>query len=168
MPTGTPHSLLNSFQHLFHQHQIKWSFNPTAASHHGGVWEWLIRFIRKVMNSTVRKQVLEEEGLHTVLCKKESIINSRPIKKASSDLNDLEALTPNHLLLLQTKPSLSPGLFNQDDLYTGHRWKQVQYMSILEKMDKRILTSSPGASCINLAYAQKACVRWFPCTLCDV
>ena len=83
------------------------------------------------MNSTVREQVLDEESLHTVLCEAESIINSRPITKASSDLNDLEALTPNHLLLLKTKPSLPPGLFDQDDLYTRRRWRQVQYMSNL-------------------------------------
>lgn len=121
----------SQFQHLFHQHGIKWSFNPPAASHHGGAWERLIRSIRKVLNSTVREQVLDEESLHTVLCEAESIINSRPITKASSDLNDLEALTPNHLLLLKTKPSLPPGLFDQDDLYTRRRWRQVQYMSNL-------------------------------------
>lgn len=119
------------FQHLFQQHGIKWTFNPPTASHHGGAWERLIRSIRKVLNSTVREQVLEEECLHTVLCEAESIINSRPITRASSDPNDLEALTPNHLLLLKTKPSLPPGLFDQNDLYSRRRWKQVQYMSNL-------------------------------------
>ncbi|GAA6072447.1 uncharacterized protein LOC119199441 [Tachysurus ichikawai] len=31
------------------------------------------------------------------------------------DVNDLEALTPNHLLLLKTQPSLPPGLFVKDE-----------------------------------------------------
>ncbi|KAL7868352.1 hypothetical protein SRHO_G00097360 [Serrasalmus rhombeus] len=119
------------FQHLFHQHGIKWTFNPPTASHHGGAWERLIRSVRKVLNSTVREQILDEECLHTVLCEAESIINSRPITKASSDPNDLEALTPNHLLLLKTNPSLPPGLFEQNELYSRRRWKQVQYMSNL-------------------------------------
>ncbi|KAL6483375.1 hypothetical protein MHYP_G00082470 [Metynnis hypsauchen] len=83
------------FQHLFHQHGIKWMFNPPTASHH------------------------------------ESILNSRPITKASNNPNDLEALTPNHLLLLKTTPSLPPGLFDQDDLYSRRKWKQVQYLSNL-------------------------------------
>lgn len=121
----------SEFQHLFHQHGIKWTFNPPTASHHGGAWERLIRSIRKVLNSTTREQILDEEGLHTVLCEAESIINSRPITRASSDPNDLEALTPNHLLLLKTTPSLPPGLFDQDDLYSRRRWRQVQYMSNL-------------------------------------
>ena len=79
----------------------------------------------------MREQILDEESLHTVLCKAELIINSRPITKASSDPNDLEALTPNHLLLLKTKPSLPPGVFDKDDLYTRRRSRQVQYMSNL-------------------------------------
>lgn len=59
------------------------------------------------------------------------IINGRPITKASTDPNDLEALTPNHLLLLKTSPSLPPGEFQRTDIYAHQRWKQVQYMSNL-------------------------------------
>ena len=121
----------SEFQHLFRKHNIKWTFNPPAASHHGGSWERLIRSIRKVLNSTVKEQLKDEESLHTVLCEAESIINSRPITRASNDPNDLEALTPNHLLLLKTKPNLPPGLFNIDDLYARRKWRQVQYMSNL-------------------------------------
>ncbi|KAK7922690.1 hypothetical protein WMY93_009592 [Mugilogobius chulae] len=113
------------------QRGIKWNFNPPAGSHHGGAWERLIRSVRKVLNSTLRVQNLDEEGLHTVLCEAEAILNSRPITKASLDVNDLEALTPNHLLLLKTSPSLPPGVFEPNDMYANRRWKQVQYMSDL-------------------------------------
>ena len=113
------------------QKGVKWRFNPPAGSHHGGVWERLIRSVRKVLNSTLRIQNLDEEGLHTVFCEVEAIINSRPITKASTDLNDLEALTPNHLLLLKCKPSLPPGVFQKEDVYARRRWRQVQYMADL-------------------------------------
>lgn len=113
------------------QRGIKWSFNPPTGSHHGGTWERLIRSVRKVLNSTLKTQNLDEEGLHTLLCEAEPIINSRPITKASLDVNDLEALTPNHLLLLKTLPSLPPGIFQPTDIYAHRRWKQVQYMSDL-------------------------------------
>lgn len=45
---------------------------------------------------------LDEEVFHTLLCEVEAITNSRPIRKAFTDPNDLEALLPNHLLLLKT------------------------------------------------------------------
>ena len=113
------------------QKGIKWTFNPPTGSHHGGSWERLIRSVRKVLNSTLNVQNLDEEGLHTVLCEVEAIINGRPITKASTDPNDLEALTPNHLLLLKTLPSLPPGDFQETDIYARRRWKQVQYMADL-------------------------------------
>lgn len=113
------------------QKGVKWSFNPPTGSHHGGPWERLIRSVRKVLNATLKVQNLDEDGLHTVLCEAEAIINSRPITKASMDVNDLEALTPNHLLLLNTSPLLPPGVFQPTDMYVHRRWRQVQYMSDL-------------------------------------
>lgn len=43
------------------------------------------------------EQLLDEEGLHTFPDDTEAIINSSLMTKASSDLNDLEALMSNHL-----------------------------------------------------------------------
>lgn len=57
-----------------------------------------------------------------MLCEVEAVINSRPITKA---------VTPNHLLLLKTSPTLPPGVFQPTDVYAHRRWKQVQYMSDL-------------------------------------
>lgn len=93
--------------------------------------ERLLRSVRKVLNSSLKVQNLDEEGLHTVLCEAEAIINSRPITRASTDPNDLEELTPNHLLLLQIMSSLPIGQFKKKDIYAHRRWKKVQYMSDL-------------------------------------
>ena len=54
-------------QGVFFQEGIKWSFNPPAASHHGGVWERIIRMVRRILTSVLRQQTLNE-GFHTVLC----------------------------------------------------------------------------------------------------
>lgn len=113
------------------QRDINWIFNPPTGSHHGGVWERIIRSIRKIMTATLREQSLDEEGLQTFFCECEAILNSRPITMPSNDMNDLEALTPQHLLLLKTQPNLPPGLFQRDDNYARKRWRQVQYMSDL-------------------------------------
>lgn len=118
-------------QHALLPNGLTWSFNPPAASHHGGVWERLIRLVKRILSTTLRLQVLDDEGFHTVLCEVEAILNGRPITRASDDVNDLEALTPNHILLLNSKPYLPPGLFQKDDLYIKRRWRQVQFLSDL-------------------------------------
>ena len=113
------------------QRNIDWKFNPPAGSHFGGVWERLIKSIRSAVNSTVREQVLDDERLNTLMCEVEAVLNSRPITKNSDQCNDLEALTPNHLLTLKSMPNLPPGLFDQSDNYCRRRWRQIQYMANL-------------------------------------
>ena len=111
------------------QQNVKWIFNPPGGSHHGGVWERCIRTVRKVMGALTREQILDDEGLVTLMCEAESIVNSRPVTKVSDDPKDLEALTPNHLLLLRSGPSLPPGFFQKDDIYSRKRWRQIQYLA---------------------------------------
>lgn len=110
---------------------VQWSFNPPTASHHGGFWERLIRMVWHVLGSVLKQQTLDDEGLATVFCEVEAILNSRPITRVSDDPQDLEALTPNHILLLKTNPLLPPGVFSNSDLSHRRRWRQVQYVAEL-------------------------------------
>ncbi len=111
------------------QRGIDWSFNPPGASHHGGVWERLIRSVRWILNSLLHQQVVDDEGLQTLFCEVEAILNNRTITTASSDPFDMEALTPNHILLNNSEPVLDPGEFSRNDSYTRRRWRQVQYLA---------------------------------------
>lgn len=110
------------------QKNIDWIFNTPHASHHGGVWERQIRTVRKVLNAVTKEQVLTDEGLSTLMCEVEAIINSRPLTNCSSDHLDLEPLTPNHLLIMRSSP-LVVGKMDQTDMYCRKRWKQVQYLA---------------------------------------
>jgi hypothetical protein len=64
-----------------------------------------------------------------MLCEVETIINSGPITTVTNDPLDLEALIPNHMLLLKLKPDLPPATFQNNYLYIRRHWKQVQYMA---------------------------------------
>ena len=111
------------------QKEVRWVFNLPAASHMGGIWERMIRSVRKVLNALLKNQSPNDEGLSTLMCEVEAILNSRPLTKVSDDPNDLQALSPNHLLLLRAGPECPPGIFAKNDQFSQKRWKQVQYLS---------------------------------------
>ncbi|KAJ8027040.1 hypothetical protein HOLleu_32065 [Holothuria leucospilota] len=108
---------------------VCWKFNPPAASHMGGAWERLIRSTRKVLSSLSREQVLDDERLSTLMCLAEAVVNGRPLTHVSNDVDDLEPLTPNHLLLLRSGTSFPESHVNERDVYSKRRWKQVHYLA---------------------------------------
>ena len=115
-------------QDTMNQCGIRWLFNPPAASHMGGVWERQIRTVRRVLSTLMTEQVPTGEMLTTLLVIAEGIVNNRPLTPASDDPDDLEPLTPNHLLI--HRPSRTPpGLFNESDLHSRKKWRQVQYLA---------------------------------------
>ena len=113
------------------QKGVQWEFNPPAASHFGGGWERLIRSVRKVLYSVMHEQVIhvDDEGLCTLFCEVEAILNGRPLTEAPNSANDLDVLTPNHLLLLRPGESFPPGTFLRTDRYVRRRWRQIQYLA---------------------------------------
>ena len=110
---------------------MNWHFNPPSASHWGGPWERLIRTIRRVMTTVLREQILDDEGLQTLMCEIESIVNGRPLTRVSDDPRDANALTPSHLLMLKSNESYPPGKFSKADNYCKRRWRQIQFLADL-------------------------------------
>ncbi|XP_068674398.1 uncharacterized protein [Montipora foliosa] len=109
----------------------KWRFQPPAASHMSGVWERLIRSVRKAMRAVLGSQgaLVGLETLRTVFAEVTSILNSRPICPSSDDPNDLEPLTPNHLLLQRRNLFVPPGVFAKEDLYSRKQWRHAQFIA---------------------------------------
>ncbi len=89
------------------QEDLTWKFNPPAAPHFGGVWERPVRrSCKKVMYSVLGSRRLTDEVLTTTMAIVEQVLNARPLTAVSADLEDLEALTPNHFLLGRASVSL--------------------------------------------------------------
>ena len=107
---------------------IHWTFNPPYASHFGGVWERLIRSIRRILKGLLLQQRLTEEGLVTLMCEVEAVLNSRPLTSIKNDAGEPSPLTPTHLLTLRG-PDGPPCLTVKEDVYARKRWRQVQYMA---------------------------------------
>ena len=91
----------------------------------------MIRTTRKVLNGLLQKQTirLDDESLYTLFCEVEIILNARPITSMSDDVQDIDGLTPNHLLLL-ISGSLTVGDFSEDN-YCRKRWRQIQFLADL-------------------------------------
>ncbi|XP_064629278.1 uncharacterized protein LOC135488567 [Lineus longissimus] len=110
---------------------IEWDFNCPTASHHGGAWERLIRSVRRILYGVAKEQVihLDDEGLQTLFCEVEFILNNRPITRVSNDTLDAPALTPNHLLRLHQDQAPPPGIFVKEDNYVKRKWRQIQHIA---------------------------------------
>ncbi|XP_068674575.1 uncharacterized protein [Montipora foliosa] len=109
----------------------EWHFQAPTASHMSGVWERLIRKVRKAIKDVLgdRGAFSGRETLRTVFAEVMSILNSRPMCPASDDPNDMEALTPNHLLLQRRNLVVPPGVFTKEELYTRKQWRYVQFLA---------------------------------------
>ena len=117
-----------------HKEGIELLFNPPAASHMGGVWERQIKSTRKILAGLMEEHGdhLDEESFRTLMCEVEAVINSRPLTVVSGGPNDLEPLTPSHLLTTKSAVVLPPpGKFQRNDIYMRRRWRRVQYLTNL-------------------------------------
>ena len=63
-----------------------------------GIFESMVKQVRRAMKTVINDQVLPEETLHTDLVEAEAIVNSRLLTAVSDDINNYVALTPNHFL----------------------------------------------------------------------
>ena len=112
------------------QQGITWRFQTPYAPHTSGVWERLVRSVKRTLKSTLTSQTVNEDVLHTALTEVEGLLNSRPITSVSDDPNDCRALSPCQLLVQEQMNSLPPGVFDSGDVYRS-RWRQVQYLANL-------------------------------------
>ena len=145
--TGTEKELSRSIQDLddgtirreLHRYETdwyrcavpEWHFQPPTASHVSDVWERLIRSVRKAMKGVLgdRGAFSGRETLRTVFAEVMSILNSHPMCPASDDPNDMEALTPNHLLLQRRNLVVPSGVFTKLELYTRKQWRHAQFLA---------------------------------------
>ena len=102
------------------------AFNPPKAPHMGGIWERLVRSIKEVMTGLVKDHVLTDPQLHTLLTEAESIVNSRPLTHISDNADDMEALTPNHILIGLHRSWASIDGTDERDITSRKQWKKVQ------------------------------------------
>jgi hypothetical protein len=109
------------------QKEIEWTMNPPAASHFGGAYERMIRSTRKILLAITKEQRLTDDGLSTLFCIAEGVLNSRPLTIVPDNSSDVNPLTPNQLLRPGTSNDLPLGRFTDHDQFS-RRWRQLQFL----------------------------------------
>ncbi|XP_039616483.1 uncharacterized protein LOC120533641 [Polypterus senegalus] len=122
-------TLSSELQKLLAKQKINFRFNPPGAPHFGGAWEREIRSVKQALYTTVGSQSVSEEVLKTVLIEIEGILNSKPLGYVSSNIADLDPVTPNFLLMGRPDSSLPQVVYPVNELMGRRRWRQSQVLT---------------------------------------
>ncbi|KAJ8016407.1 hypothetical protein DPEC_G00006900 [Dallia pectoralis] len=109
--------------------KVSFHFNPPASPHFGGVWEREIRSVKTALYTTVGAQPVAEEVLRTVFIEVEGILNSKPLGYVSSDVTDLDPVTPNLLLMGRLDGSLPQVVYPESEILCKRQWRHSQVLS---------------------------------------
>ncbi|XP_073721977.1 uncharacterized protein [Misgurnus anguillicaudatus] len=111
------------------QQQIKFIYNPPSAPHFGGSWEREIRSIKAALRVTIGAQTVTEEVLRTVLIEVEGILNSKPLGYTSSDIADVDPITPYCFLIGRRDASLPQVIYEESEMLSRRRWRHSQLLA---------------------------------------
>ncbi|MBM6549352.1 hypothetical protein [Streptococcus dysgalactiae] len=76
---------------------IDWHSQLPEASYRGGLWERMIRTVRRILAAVSGQQVLTDESLLTYITEVERIVNDRPLVPVYDDPKNPRVLSPNDL-----------------------------------------------------------------------
>lgn len=92
-------TVANEIAKLFAHDGIQFHFNPPSAPSWGGQWESFVKLTKHHLRRMSTAVKLTFEEMATLLAQIESCLNSRPLCAITTDIDDLEPLTPGHLLI---------------------------------------------------------------------
>lgn len=107
----------------------EWIFNAPSSTHMNGVVERLVKSCKRALYAILQGRRVNADVLHTALVEVEGILNSRPIAPVSTDPNDLEALSPNHLLIYRPNLNVPFDTVADREINSRKKYRQVQVLA---------------------------------------
>lgn len=85
-------------QQMLNQRRCRWRYIPPKSPWHGGFYERMIGIVKRCLRKTLHRQRIDLEEFRTVVTEIENRVNNRPLTYVTDDLDNLEVLSPSHLL----------------------------------------------------------------------
>ena len=109
---------------------IEWEFIPPGMPSYGGCWERVVGLFKRMIASLGRAKAHRFDAFSTAIISMESVLNRRPLCTLTSSPDDLEPLTPNHILhpatFAHSSATIIPdGVFSDADALQSN-WKRAQ------------------------------------------
>ena len=116
----------NRTEEEVNNNQTKWLFNPPCSPWMSGAVEPMVKVTKRVLKAVIKERTFTDDAFYTIMTEVESTVNSRPLTNVSHNIDDCEALTPNHFLL-GGRFNNTPVINNKVvDVTVRRKWKAVQ------------------------------------------
>ena len=106
-----------------------WIFQPPGASHMSGVWERLVRTVKRSLKAILGNSPMNEEVPHTVFTEAGRIASSRPLTLNPSGPGDNDPSTPSHFLNVRPSLNIPPNVVDERDKFSRKRWRRAQLLA---------------------------------------
>jgi hypothetical protein len=116
---------------------IQWIFNPPLAPHFGGVFEVIVKCMKRGLTATLSNSDATEEEFRTAVSSVMSILNMRPITKQGQE-NDDVVLTPNHFLIGQLSGVVFPPRSDESKAF-NLRDRYIFVVNLVDQFWRRFL-----------------------------
>ena len=100
------------------KYRVAFRFNPRE-----------VRSVKAALRGVLQDRTFSEAVLRTVLTEAEGILNSKPLGYASSELADLDPVTPNMLLMGWRDPALPMAIYDEEELKGRRSWRYSQVLA---------------------------------------
>ncbi|GBN71159.1 hypothetical protein AVEN_32924-1 [Araneus ventricosus] len=96
--------------------EIEWNFLPPRAPNFGGLWEAGVKSFKYYLKRFVGSLKLTFEEFNCIVIQIEGMLNSLPLFPLSSEIDEIEVLTPAHFLIGRPLYALiEPDLTNMNE-----------------------------------------------------
>ena len=110
--------------------RLEWTFIPPHTPHYGGVWERVVGLFKRMISTLGKGDSMRFDVFNTVVIEMEATLNRRPMCALSHSPDDVEALTPAHILYPATFAHSSATIIPQNNVSDADAlrstWKRAQ------------------------------------------